>query len=108
MRRTIARKADGEVAWSRRPDAGANPQGSRAPGGTEANKPALRGEREVSRKTIAQGRPVCFRLNLWSYPVLLVARDPWVQSAPGFPCALWLKEGGKVTQSSDDPRRENA
>ena len=23
-------------------------------------------------------------------PVLFVARDPWVQSAPGFPCALYL------------------
>jgi hypothetical protein len=50
--------ADGEVVWSRRPDAGVKSSGgmSARPGGlrhirlmTVANKPGHRGEREVSR-----------------------------------------------------------
>jgi GMP synthase PP-ATPase subunit len=40
--------------------------------------------------------------------VLFVARDQWVQSAPGFPCALCLSEGQKPGQTSDASRRENA
>ena len=48
------------------------------------------------------------RLNLWSYPVLFVARDPWVQPAPGFPCALTSMRGWKVKQTSGAMRRENA
>ncbi|MDI4232633.1 hypothetical protein OZ411_07375, partial [Bradyrhizobium sp. Arg237L] len=35
-------------------------------------------------------------------------RDPWVQPAPGFPCALCYRGGWKVKQSSGAMRRENA
>jgi hypothetical protein len=36
-------------------------QEANASGATVARKPGHRGEHEVSRKTIAQGRPECFR-----------------------------------------------
>ena len=34
-----------------------------------------------------------FPVHLWSYSRAFFARDPWVQSAPGFPCALSSEEG---------------
>ena len=52
-------EAYGEVVWSWRRDAGAKLAGS-IPPATVANKPAHRGELEVSRKTIARGKPGCF------------------------------------------------
>ena len=62
MRETNASGADGEVVWSWRRDAGVKFPGSKNfPGMTVAIKPAHRGEHEISRKTIAQGRPECFR-----------------------------------------------
>ena len=52
-------KAYGEVVWSWRRDAGAKlAKVSASDGG---NKPAHRGEHEVSRKAIAQGMSECFR-----------------------------------------------
>src|SRR5262249_8783404 len=33
---------------------------------------------------------------------------PWVQSAPGFPCALCFIRGSRITQSSGTSCRENA
>ena len=53
-------KAYGEVVWSWRRDAGAKLAGS-VPPATVANKPAHRGEHEVSRKAIAQGMSDCLR-----------------------------------------------
>jgi hypothetical protein len=64
-----------------------------------ARKPGHRGEHEVSRKTTAQGKPECFRFTCGPTPVLLVARGPRVQSAPGFPCALCFQE-----RAGSDPR----
>ena len=52
-------KAYGEVVWSWRRDAGAK-LAENIPPMTVAKKPAHRGELEVSRKTIARGRPGCF------------------------------------------------
>jgi hypothetical protein len=52
----VRRIADGQVAWSWSPDAGINPWVNR-PGGRRLTSPVLRREREVSRKTIAQGVP---------------------------------------------------
>jgi hypothetical protein len=42
---------------------------------------------ESAKETVKPSRRESrmIRLNLWSCPVLLVARHPWVQSAPGFP-----------------------
>ena len=56
---TNGTEADGEVVWSWRPDAGVKlVERSASDGG---NKAGHRGEREISRKTIARGRPECFR-----------------------------------------------
>jgi hypothetical protein len=51
--------ADGEVVWSWRPDAGAKffCANKFAREMTVAKEPGHRGELEVSRKTIAQGKP---------------------------------------------------
>jgi hypothetical protein len=51
--------ADGQAVWSWRPDAGAKfpKRATRALGVTGAKEPGPRGERGVSRQTIAQGRP---------------------------------------------------
>jgi hypothetical protein len=49
--------AYGEVVWSWRRDPGVKPAGD--PPATVARKAAHRGEHEVSRKTIARGKPGC-------------------------------------------------
>ena len=54
-------RAYGEVVWSWRRDAGAKLLRSKLLRGDGDNKPAHRGEREVSRKAIAQGMSECFR-----------------------------------------------
>jgi len=53
-------EADGEIVWSRRPDAGVKSAG-RFPPAMVARKPGHQGERAISRKTIAQGRPDVLR-----------------------------------------------
>src|ERR1700754_4305307 len=58
-------------------------------------KAAHRGEHEVSRKAIARGKPGCLGCSCQTrvrslYPLHTVLR---AQSAPGFPCALFSKEG---------------
>jgi len=67
LRLTRATTADGQAVWSWRPDAGAKFRGDdpRGDGGKRARSP---GRARSSRKTIAQGKPGCFRLHLWSYP----------------------------------------
>src|SRR5258706_13141252 len=58
---------------------------------TVSNKPGHRGEREVSRKTIARGMPGLFRCDRGDYARVLCfisharLRVHW---APGIPCAL--------------------
>src|SRR5690349_10827868 len=57
-------------------------------GGKKARSP---GRARISRKTIAQGRPECFHLYLWSARSrsYFSAREPRVQRAPGLPCAFF-------------------
>jgi hypothetical protein len=57
---TNGAEAYGEVVWSWRPDAGVKLRRSIC-AATVTTKPGHRGEREVSRKAIAQGRPGCLR-----------------------------------------------
>jgi hypothetical protein len=75
-----------------------------------SNKPGHRGEREVSRKTIARGMPgrsgvtvvttlVCFFI---SHARLRAHR------APGIPCALYFRRGETILQNSGTARREIA
>src|ERR1700677_4429652 len=74
-----------------------------------AKKPGHQGEREISRKTIAQGgpdasaEPVCSCAFLCTF---LHAR-PRVQRAPGLPCALCFR-GGNFWHSPGELRRGNA
>ncbi len=75
---------------------------------TVARKPGHRGEHEASRKTTAQGKPELLRLTCGPTPVLFVARDPRVQPAPGFPCALSIERGSTKTRTSGILCRGNA
>ena len=54
--KTNGADADGEVVWSRRPDAGVKFV-RRYPHGDGGNKAGHRGEHEGNRKTIVQGMP---------------------------------------------------
>src|SRR5262249_26460127 len=60
-------------------------------------KAAHRGEHEVSRKTIARGKPGCPGCTCGLTRVLSIPDFPHTglraQSAPGFPCALFQGEG---------------
>ena len=58
---TNGTEAYGEVVWSWRPDAGVKFLRSKLLRDDGGKKAGHRGEREVSRKTIARGRPECFR-----------------------------------------------
>ena len=73
---------------------------SRGDGGKRA---VHRGEHEVSRKAIAQGRPECSPLNLYARVRVLLRNlhtRPRVQRAPGLPCALYFREGQDFEQTS--------
>src|SRR5437667_1392586 len=71
---------------------------------TVATKPGRRGEREVSRKTIARGMPGDFRCDRGDYARVLCfishARLR-VHQAPGIPCALYW---AKVSCTTRAPR----
>jgi hypothetical protein len=92
---------------------GRNAEGDEA---TEASKPGLWGERGVSRKAIAQGKPGCPGCtcspcpcaSAHGMPVCSGARDLRVPPAPGFPCALRLPEGHEFLKTRANRSRENA
>ena len=104
--RTLGAGCDGRVGDARRaalmrtaklcgPDAPTLASSLRVnnPQATVARKPGRRGERSISRRTIAQGRPDCF-----GEPVVDYARALFclrarlrVHRAPGFPCALCFR-----------------
>jgi hypothetical protein len=70
----------------------------------------LRGEHEVSRKAIAQGRPECSRCPVCSCAALAMRKQharPRVQQAPGLPCALCFR-ARSIRQPSGAMRREIA
>src|SRR5207249_9535765 len=72
----------------------------------EARGIRLQGERAISRKTIAQGRPGV-PAHLAVTRVHFCARSR-VLRAPGFPCALFVFEGIADRITSGASRRENA
>src|SRR6202171_6857177 len=88
-RLTSVADADGEVVWSWRPDAGVKLCGAIRMA-TVARKPVHRGEREVSRKTIAQGMPDASAEPVCSCAFFCACLHtrPRVQRAPGVPWAL--------------------
>jgi hypothetical protein len=65
---------------------------------TVSNKPGHRGEREVSRKTIARGMPGDFRCDRGDYARVFVFSHTRlrVHRAPGIPCALYFGRGETV------------
>src|SRR5215216_3681265 len=91
---TYAPDAYGEVVWFGRRGAGVKRAIRSA--GDGGKRAVLRGEHEVSRKAIAQGRPECFQL-----PCMLVCsfvcanrtRDRGCSKHPVFPAPSVLKEG---------------
>ena len=59
--------------------------------GDGGKRAVLRGEHEVSRKAIAQGRPECSSCPVCSCATFVMRKSharPRVQQAPGLPCAL--------------------
>jgi len=77
------------------------------PSATVARGIRRRGERAISRKTIAQGRPGV-PAHLAVTRVHFCAHDCGVSWAPGFPCALASHEGIADRTASGAPRREIA
>src|SRR6266480_7203856 len=71
------REAYGEVVWFGRRGAGVKFLGSKLLRGDGGKKAVLREEHEVSRKTIAQGRPECSSCPVCSCAVLFaqIARE---------------------------------
>src|SRR5881409_2004864 len=69
--------AYGEVVWSGRRGAGVKFSRSKLLGGDGGKRAVHRGELEVSRKAIAQGRPECSRCPVCSCAVLFaqIARE---------------------------------
>src|SRR5947199_10209657 len=69
--------AYGEVVWSGRRGAGVKFSRSKLLGGDGGKRAVHRGEREVSRKAIAQGRPECSRCPVCSCAFLFaqIARE---------------------------------
>jgi hypothetical protein len=74
-------------------------------GGNPAWSP---GRSRISRKTIAQGRPDDPARTCGSAACFFVARGPWVQQAPGLPCALRSFEGRSLSTTRTLSCRENA
>jgi len=87
--------AYGEVVWSWRRDPGVKPAGD--PPATVARKAAHRGEHEVSRKTIARGKPGCLGCTCSLTRVLfcstLRTRDCGRSRRPAFPAPSLQGEG---------------
>jgi len=75
-----------------------------------ARKPGHQGEHDISRKTIAQGRPDCLRFTcmlVCAFPVHHCARDRGCSAHPVFPAPSWFW-GRTKWQTSDKGCRENA
>src|SRR5258706_14891286 len=72
---------------------------------TVSNKPGHRGEREVSRKTIARGMPGDFRCTCGDYTRVLSTLHTRLRAhrAPGIPCALCNRRTG----NSGKPRAQS-
>src|SRR5260221_7280999 len=69
---------------------------------TVSNKPGHRGEREVSRKTIARGMPGLLRCTCGDYARVLCLISHarlWVHWPPGFPCALCSQRRERFLQN---------
>jgi hypothetical protein len=78
---------------------------------TVSNKPGHRGEREVSRKTIAQGRPGLLRCTCGDYARVLYlfrTRGRGCIGHPAFPAPSVLRGANGFCKTSGASRRGNA
>src|SRR5258707_4212084 len=78
---------------------------------TVSNKPGHRGEREISRKTIARGMPGDSRCDRGDYARMLVlfyTRGCGRIERPAFPAPSDLQKAGRSWQTSGGSRREIA
>src|SRR5260370_14519510 len=78
---------------------------------TVSNKPGHRGEREVSRKTIAQGRPGLLRCTCGDYARVLClfrTRGCGCIGHPAFPAPSVLRGANGFCKTSGASRRGNA
>jgi hypothetical protein len=83
---------------------------ARYPADDGGKKAVLREEREVSRKTIAQGRPECSRCPVCSCAVLFaqIARETAGAASTRSSLRPLTKRAGSFWQASGATRRENA
>ena len=105
---TRAPDADGEVVWSWRLDAGVK-SAEAIPPATETNQPDLRGEHEVSRKTIAWGMPgvtgVTCMLVCAFYSILHTR--PWGASSARHSLRPYQGRGDRIRQTSRNSMRRD-
>ncbi len=102
-----ALSAYGEVVWSWRRDAGAKLAEQSVSDGD--NKPAHRGEHEVSRKAIAQGMSECSPLTCMLVCALFCAtgtRDRGCSAHPAFPAPSVLKRGDEIERLGQNMPRD--
>src|SRR5436309_16137997 len=104
------REAYGEVVWFGRRGAGAKFLGSKLLRGDGGKRAVLRGEHEVSRKAIAQGRPECSSCPVCSCAFLLaqIARGTAGAASTRSSLRPPNKRRAKKTQTSGAMRREKA
>src|SRR5205809_6820221 len=84
--------------------------GGRYPAGDGGKRAVHRGERAISRKAIAQGRPECSRCPVCSCAVLFaqIARETAGAASTRSSLRPLTKRAGRYQQTSDAMRRENA
>src|SRR6266404_2736133 len=111
LRLTCVAQAYGEVVWSRRRGAGAKFARGKPLTGDGGKRAVHRGEHEVSRKAIAQGRPECFRrtcMLVCALPCAHCTRDRGCGAHPVFPAPSVSKRAKSFQQTSGVSRREIA
>src|SRR5882762_5443713 len=108
-RQTTGARADGEVVWSWRSDAGAKVAKAQASlagdGGNQAWSPG-RARRKPLKPLRREGRVSSAEPVVLPRAFLLHA-DHGCQPVPGLPCALSFREDKRITHPSDASRREN-
>jgi hypothetical protein len=70
------------------------------------NKTWSPGRARISRKPLAQGKPVVSARTCGSAAFFFAARGPWVRRAPGLPCALFPMRVDRWTNSDANAPRE--
>src|SRR2546427_2138185 len=103
------REAYGEVVWFGRRGAGVKFLGSKLLIGDGGKRAVLRGEHEVSRKAIAQGRPECSRCLVCSCAALFaqIARETAGAASTRSSLRPLISRGQMKMQTSGVMRRES-